>query len=377
MNLFAVFLFSLSCLGCCRRVSLTLGGQRQSAHARKPVDNLARLLVTMSSPAAGWQTAYRQPLRCYDCGKAARKPGSDGHLADVGSKRKYESLRPSVTPRTSTIRNALGPTLPGMPGGNASEVDWDAEFRKLPALNPIYRQISAIEPSDMVAEFVKTAPLEMQHTVKATIASLFGTLPEGMFNSQVTTTRRNLASLMFNMQMTGYMFKEAEFKMSLQESLLMAEAADEDVDGKPSYQGIVLPAVKGNITVSMGQGMETTVDAAAYMSELRAEVETLRTELIEAKKSAEPQGQEKFLVYLEKLNPIERTELTMHVSKDVLETMSQLVSQLLGSLSQTLDAELEISTTAMRELLLGQLVSGYRLRDIEIREEYRKRFFDR
>mmetsp|Transcript_68709 Transcript_68709/g.129662 ORF Transcript_68709/g.129662 Transcript_68709/m.129662 type:complete len:410 (+) Transcript_68709:60-1289(+) len=401
MNMFSLILFSLACASCSRRVQLTSGPERQSSPVQKPqmaeaaellaelqhsqsetrggehshLNDFARLLVATSSPAAGWQAPLKQSLHGHGHATVSRKLSRVGSSADNGLRRKYESLRPSVKPRTSTIRSQVPMRDDG------EEVDWDAEFRKLPALNPVYEQISGIEPAELVAEFAKTAPLEVQHTVKATIASLMGSLPDDVFNSQITTTGRNLASLMFNMQMTGYMFRSAEYRMSLQESLLATSdtTADMDItadDGRPTYEKVALPPVSGTISVKLGQGMETQVDAEAYMSELRSEVENLRMELVAAKEAAKPKGETKLLAYIQKLNPIDQQELTQHVSKEVLEAMSQLVTRILGDLSEEPNTELEVSTGTMRELLISQLVSGYRLREIEIREEMRRRFFD-
>ena len=68
-------------------------------------------------------------------------------------------------------------------------------------------------------------------------------------------------------QMTGYMFRNAEYRRSLVRSIDGADAP------------AALPAVQGTITVKIAEGLETQVDAQSYMAELRAEVEGLRSEL--------------------------------------------------------------------------------------------------
>ena len=92
------------------------------------------------------------------------------------------------------------------------------------------------------------------------------------------TSDKNIASLMFSMQMTGYMFRNAEYRRSLSESL--------SADGE-RVQTAELPPVSGTVSVEIAQGMKAEVDAAAYMAELRSEVEGLRAQLIVRRTTAQ------------------------------------------------------------------------------------------
>ena len=71
----------------------------------------------------------------------------------------------------------------------------------------------------MLAKFSRTAPLSVQEGVKSTIANLLGSLPQYALDAALVTTSSKLANLMFQMQMTGYMFKNAEYRMSFTKSL--------------------------------------------------------------------------------------------------------------------------------------------------------------
>jgi Protein of unknown function (DUF760) len=51
------------------------------------------------------------------------------------------------------------------------------------------------------------------------VLGLLGSLPRQAFETATLTTGDALANLMFQLQMTGYMFKNAEYRMSLQNSL--------------------------------------------------------------------------------------------------------------------------------------------------------------
>jgi Protein of unknown function (DUF760) len=59
----------------------------------------------------------------------------------------------------------------------------------------------------------------VQEAVKTTVLGLLGSLPRQAFETATLTTGDALANLMFQLQMTGYMFKNAEYRMSLQNSL--------------------------------------------------------------------------------------------------------------------------------------------------------------
>ena len=47
----------------------------------------------------------------------------------------------------------------------------------------------------------------------------FSDLPPHLYNANVMSTGQNVASLMYSMQMTGYMFRNAEYRKSLLETL--------------------------------------------------------------------------------------------------------------------------------------------------------------
>ena len=53
--------------------------------------------------------------------------------------------------------------------------------------------------------------LEVQFAVTATVASLLGKLPDQIMEQEITTTGKALGSLLFNMQMTGYMSASGVF----------------------------------------------------------------------------------------------------------------------------------------------------------------------
>ena len=112
---------------------------------------------------------------------------------------------------------------------------------------------------ELVGEFADSAPADVQQAVRFTIAKLLGNMPSEVAAITRVTSDKNIASLMFSMQMTGYMFRNAEYRRSLSDSLTAAEG-----DGAAQA---ALPAVSGTVSVEIAEGMKAEVDAAAYMAE--------------------------------------------------------------------------------------------------------------
>jgi len=125
----------------------------------------------------------------------------------------------------------------------------------------------------------------------------------------ISLTYNIRASLMFQLQMTGYMFKNAEYRLSLTQSLersdrmLPGDTNNDDEaaikEGRGNIKGKIKVKYGGNTDSSDEDndnkdesdtsipGMEVEVDAASYLSELRGEVGRLRDELDVAKQAKE------------------------------------------------------------------------------------------
>merc|ERR1712151_882394 len=253
--------------------------------------------------------------------------------------------------------------------------------------NPYLQTLTQVPPSEIIYRFTSTASPRVQEAVKSTILSLIGTLPrmgqdaggEANFKARVVTSAERLASLMFQLQLTGYMFKNAEYRMAitnsvrkLDSSFLLQAAADlseelhdendDDIDGK----------IKGKINVKFAKH-EMEVDAESYVSELRSEIKRLREEMLAHQKIKQDQD---LLSYVRSLPPNEMSQLT-NVSQDVLTAMKGLVNAVMAGIANddkqtkqiTPDTILEQSGEAIAQLCMWQLVSGFNLRELEIREE--------
>lgn len=265
------------------------------------------------------------------------------------------------------------------------------------ASNPYLSVVAKLSPSDLISKFTSTAHPRVQDAVRNTILGLIGTLPKMAFETKTITTGERLASLMFQLQMTGYLFKNAEYRLSLSQSLGMNSASQKfilsgDVDDDEE-ESISSGKVKGKIKISYSRpnldisgvdnnkgmnieaaqpSMEIEVDAAAYMAELRDEVKRLREDLDLTRKSKEEAIRKDLLLYIKTLPPKELQTLTNTMSPEVLAAMKGLVNVVIGGIGEgKIDRNTitEQSGEAMAQLCMWQLVVGYNLRELEVRQE--------
>jgi hypothetical protein len=300
-----------------------------------------------------------------------------------------EELAPDKN--SSALVGAFGSAL--FPG----DAMLDAELAK----NPYMQVVSKLSPSELISKFTATANPRVQEAVRSTILGLIGSLPKMAFDTTTITTGQRLASLMFQLQMTGYMFKNAEYRLSLSQSLgmtngssssnllLTGATAEDDIQEK-----ILAGKVRGKLKVRLGapaesldnskadspdgssnNGTEIEVDAAAYMSELRSEVSKLKEELKEHTGDKEEDLRKDLLLYIRTLPAQELKSLTNTMSQDVLVCMKGLVQAVLSGIGDgkiAPDTVTEQSGEAMAQLCMWQLAVGYNLRELEVREELKK-----
>lgn len=269
------------------------------------------------------------------------------------------------------------------------------------ARNPYMAVVSRLSPSELISKFTATAHPRVQNAVRQTILGMIGGLPKLAFDTTTITTGQRLASLMFQLQMTGYMFKNADYRLSLQQSLsgsystsqssqLLLSGSDDDEDDETRMKASVNGKVHGKLKIryasknedgkddnnkassSAANGVELEVDAAAYMSELRLEVSQLRDELMTARKAKEEALRKDLLLYIRTLPEKELRSLTNTMSPDVLVAMKGLVNAVISGIG---DGQIgpntvtEQSGEAMAQLCMWQLAIGYNLRTLEVREE--------
>jgi hypothetical protein len=318
---------------------------------------------------------------------------ADDEEQDSGKEEEEESEEEemSLDPKSSALVNGFGAS------GNMSLFGSGQPSSDLLANNPYMQVVSKLSPSELISKFTATANPRVQDAVRTTILGLIGSLPKMAFDTTTITSGQRLASLMFQLQMTGYMFKNAEYRLSLSQSLGMTNAngyssklllagteeeADEDEE-YPSLMGKVKGKLKihygGDLEASDGapasKGMEIEVDAAAYMSELRSEVAKLKEDLAQTREAKEEALRNDLLMYIRTLPAQELQSLTNTMSQDVLVGMKGLVGAVLSGIGDGKigpETVTEQSGEAMAQLCMWQLAVGYNLRELEVREEMRK-----
>ena len=264
------------------------------------------------------------------------------------------------------------------------------------AKNPYMQVVSKLSPSELISKFTASAHPRVQEAVRSTILGLIGSLPKMAFDTTTITTGQRLASLMFQLQMTGYMFKNAEYRLSLSQSLGMTNGESSNFllggtveEEKEEKKSMLFGKVRGKLKVRLGgnsvdkpanNGTEIEVDAAAYMSELRSEVSRLKEELNEHKESQEEALRKDLLLYIRTLPAQELKSLTNTMSQDVLVCMKGLVQAVLSGIGDgkiAPDTVTEQSGEAMAQLCMWQLAVGYNLRELEVREELKNNLSNR
>jgi hypothetical protein len=279
------------------------------------------------------------------------------------------------------------------------------------AKNPYMQVVSKLPPSELIAKFTESASPRVQDAVRTTVLGLIGSLPNMAFDTTTITTGQRLASLMFQLQMTGYMLKNADYRLSISQSLGMTNGSAEAYSSNLLLTGdtneldideedpLTSGKVKGKIKVryvgsnlfgtavnkssedasgsssSSDQGVEIEVDAAAYMSELRSEVSRLKEELGQRSEAKEEAMKKDLLLYIRTLPAQELRSLTNTMSQDVLVCMKGLVQAVLGGIGDGKigpETVTEQSGEAMAQLCMWQLAVGYNLRELEVREEMKQ-----
>ncbi|MBA0823240.1 hypothetical protein Goarm_019984, partial [Gossypium armourianum] len=249
--------------------------------------------------------------------------------------------------------------------------------------------------------FVKRAPQQVVEAMRQTVTNMIGTLPPQFFAVTVTTVAENLAQLMYSVMMTGYMFKNAQYRLELQQSLEQAalpevqekKAAAVTLPLNPYPKSIgswflVLPShhlrgglfwnhdvpdyapgtqknVSGEVIRWNNVSGPEKIDAKKYIELLEAEIEELNRQV--GRNSAN--GPNELLEYLKSLEPQNLKELTSSAGEDVVFAMNTFIKRLLAvsDPDQMKTSVTETSAPELAKLLYWLMVVGYSLRNIEVR----------
>jgi hypothetical protein len=148
--------------------------------------------------------------------------------------------------------------------------------------------------------FVKRAPQQVVDAMRQTVTNMIGTLPPQFFTVTVTTVAENIAQLMYSVMMTGYMFKNAQYRLELQQSLEQVALPDaQDKKDVPDFAPGTQKNVSGEVIRWNNFSGAERIDAKKYIELLEAEVEELNRQV--GRKSEN--GQNELLEFLKSLEP--------------------------------------------------------------------------
>lgn len=214
--------------------------------------------------------------------------------------------------------------------------------------------------------FVKRAPQQVVEAMRQTVTNMIGTLPPQFFAVTVTTVAENLAQLMYSVLMTGYMFRNAQYRMGLQQSLEQVALPDgQDKKDTPDYAPGTQKNVTGEVIRWSNISGPEKIDAVKYIEILEAEIEELNRQV--GRKSFS--GQNALLDYLKSLEPQNLKELSSNAGEDVVVAMNTFIKRLLAvsDPAQMKIAATETSAPELARLLYWLMVVGYSIRNIEVR----------
>ncbi|KAJ1692550.1 hypothetical protein LUZ63_009248 [Rhynchospora breviuscula] len=219
--------------------------------------------------------------------------------------------------------------------------------------------------------FLKRAPPQVVDAMRQTVTNMIGTLPPQFFAVTVTTVAENLAQLMYSVLMTGYMFRNAQYRVELQQSLeQMVLPEPTEKKDPPDYAPGTQKKVTGEVIRWNNVTGPEKIDAVKYIELLEAEIEDLNRQV--ARKSIS--GPNQILDYLKSLEPQNLKELTSSAGEDVVFAMNTFIKRLLAVSDPTKmkTTVTESSAPELANLIYWLMIVGYSLRNIEVRFDMEK-----
>ncbi|PKU80404.1 uncharacterized protein LOC110109425 [Dendrobium catenatum] len=257
------------------------------------------------------------------------------------------------------------------PGSIASDGDTKPPNGNLPKSRReiLLEYIKNVQP-DILQLFMKRAPQQIVDAMRQTVTNMIGTLPPQFFAVTVTTVAENLAQLMYSVMMTGYMFRNAQYRLELQQTVEQIALPDAKEEDAPDYAPGSQKKVTGEVIRWNKVSGPEKMDAVKYIEYLEAEIE----ELNEQVKRRSANGNNELLEYLKTLEPQNLKELTSSAGEDVVFAMNTFIKRLLAvsDPAKMKTAVTETSAPELANLLYWLMVVGYSIRNIEVRFDMEK-----
>ncbi|XP_042428879.1 uncharacterized protein LOC122015877 isoform X1 [Zingiber officinale] len=222
--------------------------------------------------------------------------------------------------------------------------------------------------------FMKRAPQQVVDAMRQTVTNMIGTLPPQCFAVTITTVAENLAQLMYSVMMTGYMFRNAQYRLELQQSLeqiALPDPEEKNTEQKDSdHASGTQKMVTGEVIRWNNVTGPEKIDAVKYIEYLEAEIKELNHQV--ARKPLNEHNE--LMEYLRNLEPQNIKELTNNAGEDVVFAMNTFIKRLLAvsDPAQMKTSVTETSAPQLANLLYWLMVVGYSIRNIEVRFDMEK-----
>lgn len=224
--------------------------------------------------------------------------------------------------------------------------------------------VKNVQP-EFLEMFVKRASPQVVEAMRQTVTNMIGTLPPQFFAVTVTTVAENLAQLMYSVMMTGYMFKNAQYRLELQQSLEQVALPEAEKKDVPDYAPGTQKKVSGEVIRWNSISGPEKIDAVKYIELLEAEIEELNRQIGRISSN----GPNELLEYMKSLEPQNLKDLTSSAGEDVILAMNTFIKRLLevSDPNQMKTSVTETSAPELAKLLYWLMVVGYSIRNIEVR----------
>ncbi|GMH33265.1 hypothetical protein BSKO_01099 [Bryopsis sp. KO-2023] len=231
-----------------------------------------------------------------------------------------------------------------------------------------------VEP-EVMEEFVNSAPSQVIEAMRHTITNMLGSLPPQFFDVRISTMGENLSQLMYSVMMTGYMFKNAQYRLDLTRNLGALPAPEDMPERDSNYISTAQTTrVQGEVVRWHNDLGAESMSAVQYIEQLESELNLLRNQL--EQKTASSCQYNNLLDYIKKLDAQTLQELTAFAEEDVLLAMNVFIQRMMGTsdVAELRQTNCESTALELARLLYWLMVVGYNLRGMEVRFDMEETF---
>lgn len=237
--------------------------------------------------------------------------------------------------------------------------------------------VQTIQPS-AIEEFSGSAPATVVEAMRISVTNLLGTLPPAYFSVNISMRLDNFAQLLYSIMLTGYMYRNALYRMELRSTLATpflpsGEPAESQPEPAAQSQTDLLYApgtqkthVSGEVLRWHHETGAEAIPAAQYIENLEREIVVLKQQA--ARNRLSNQHGNQLCDYIKSLDPETVEMLTKHAGEDVHEAMTAFIDRMLGTSDTASLANMtECDGVELARLLYWICIVGYSLRSLEVR----------